>query len=103
MFNVFYLVAHYAIKWKKKRLNLKNLDPSKQGKLMKKFIGIKATMEYNWYLRFISAGFIKIATFSFLQILNLSFVGWPYIVSSCFAIFGCLLVLVFPFYLIILI
>jgi len=70
--------------------------------MMKKFIGIKKTMEFNWYLRFTSAGFIKIATFSFLQLLNFSFESWPYIISSSFAILGCLIVFLFPIYLILL-
>jgi hypothetical protein len=64
LFNIIYLIALISIKCKKKKNE--KLNPGKQGKYIKKCLSIKKTMEFNWYHRFVAAGFIKISTFSFL-------------------------------------
>ena len=53
-------------------------------------------MQYNWYLRFTSAGFIKICVFSFVQMKFLDFSNWILVVSSMLGIIGCTVAICFP-------
>ena len=71
--------------------------------VVKKCKGIKSMCGYNWYLRWTSAGMLKIAVFSYLQLYNYSFETTVEAISSSLAIFGTLYSLLFPFLLVILV
>jgi len=58
------LISIIYLHFKKK--TAREIDVKKIGKTGKFLVGLNKGMKYNWWLRFTSAGFIKIATFSFL-------------------------------------
>jgi len=65
--------------------------------LRKKATTIKKGMIWNGYIRFTSASLIKIAVFSFLQLIDLNWETWPNCIASGLAIFGSIYVTIFPF------
>ena len=65
--------------------------------LRKKATNIKKAMIWNGYIRFTSASLIKIAVFSFLQLIDLNWETWPNCIASGLAIFGTIYVTTFPF------
>jgi len=72
-------------------------EKNKKCCLIKKMNSIKRAMIWNGYIRFTSASLIKIAVFSFLQILDLNWETWPNKIASFLAIFGAVYVTAFPF------
>ena len=63
---------------------------------IKKCQGIKKSMVWNGYFRFVMVGILKITIFGFLQIIDLNFDSVPNTISSVVALMGILVVLAFP-------